>query len=169
MAIPDPPILRAPDVRLPEPAAPFLELPPPPVRRVVTAPGAFDGVISSNPKAAHTEITTGNFGDASAAVGSRSSRASSAALSSAAEILSKPRPSYTEEARRLRIEGEVLLEVLFAASGEARVLRTIRGLDRGLDQNAVAAARAIQFRPAKRGDMDVDSTAIVHIVFQLAY
>ena len=97
------------------------------------------------------------------------SRASDTALSSAAEILVKPRPAYTEEARRLRIEGEVLLEVLFEASGEARVLRTIRGLGHGLDENAIAAARAIQFRPAKRGDAAVDSTAVVHIVFQLAY
>ena len=123
----------------------------------------------SSPVAAHTEISTGSFGDASTAVGSRSRKASVPAISSAAEILLKPRPAYTEEARRLRIEGEVLLEVLFGASGEARVLRTIRGLGHGLDENAISAARAIQFRPAKRGDAAVDSAAVVHIVFQLAY
>ena len=169
LTIPDPPILRSPDIRLPESASPFIELPPPPVRRPVAIIGAFDGALPSSPVAAHTEITTGHFGDASTAVGSRSSKASGPAISSAAEILSKPRPSYTEEARHLRIEGEVLLEVLFAASGETRVLRTIRGLGHGLDENAISAARAIQFRPAKRGDAPVDSTAVVHIVFQLAY
>jgi hypothetical protein len=42
-------------------------------------------------------------------------------------------------------------------------------LGHGLDENAIAAARAIQFRPAKRGDTAADSTAVVHIVFQLAY
>jgi len=87
----------------------------------------------------------------------------------AAEILFKPRPAYTDEARRLRIEGEVLLEVLFAASGEARVLRTLRGLGHGLDESAIAAAHEIRFRPARRGDAPVDSSAVVHIVFQVAY
>jgi TonB family protein len=168
-AVPDPPILGSPDVRLPESTSPLVEFPPPPVRRVVAVTGVFDGAIPSNQAAAHTEITTGNFGDASTAVGSRSSRPAGAAISFAAEIVSKPRPSYTEEARRLQIEGEVLLEVLFAASGEARVLRTIRGLGHGLDENAISAARAIQFRPAQLRGAPADSTAVVHIIFQLAY
>ena len=85
------------------------------------------------------------------------------------EILSKPRPAYTEEARRQRIEGEVLLEILFAASGQVRVLGTVRGLGLGLDENAIVAAEAIHFRPAERAGIAMDSTAIVHIVFQLAF
>jgi TonB family protein len=123
-----------------------------------------------NQTAAHREITTGAFGDAGiAAAGSRPRKASEPPISSSAEILSKPRPAYTDEARRLKIEGEVLLEVLFSASGETRVLRMIQGLGHGLDENAITAARAIQFRPAKRGDAATDSTTVVHIVFQLAY
>ncbi len=170
LLVPAPPLLPSAAVRSPESAPPFIELPPPPVRRVVATTGVFDGAIPSNPAVAHAAITTGDFGDASTAVaGSHSSVAPEAAISSAAQILLKPRPVYTDEARRLRIEGEVLLEVLFSASGEARVLRTIRGLGHGLDENAIAAARAIQFHPAKRGDAAVDSTAVVHIVFQLAY
>jgi TonB family protein len=123
-------------------------------------------------------IATGAFGDASiAAMASRgvtsanqpANPSSASAGFSAAEILFKPHPAYTDEARRLRIEGEVLLEMLLAASGEARVLRTLRGLGHGLDENAIAAAREIRFRPARRGDAPVDSSAVVHIVFQVAY
>ena len=44
-----------------------------------------------------------------------------------AEITFKPTPVYTEEARKLHIEGEVLLEVVFEASGKLRVQRVIRG------------------------------------------
>jgi len=84
------------------------------------------------------------------------------------EILSKPSPAYTAEARAQKIEGEVLLEIQFSASGEARVLRLIRGLGHGLDESALAAVRAIRFRPARRDGAAVDSSAIVHIVFQLA-
>lgn len=168
--LPDPPLISSPVARSPEPAHPLIELPPPPVRRVVAATGAFDLTIPPTQASAHAEITTGTFGNASiAAAGARPIQNAPAAILSPAEILSKPRPEYTDEARRLRIEGEVLVEVLFRASGEAHVLRTIQGLGHGLDESAIAAANAIRFRPAKRGDAAVDSTAVVHIVFQLAY
>lgn len=85
------------------------------------------------------------------------------------QILSKPNPEYTAEARRQQIEGEATLEVVFSAAGEARVLRLIRGLGHGLDEAAIAAAQGIRFHPAERAGFPVDFTAIVHIVFQLAY
>lgn len=84
------------------------------------------------------------------------------------EIVSKPKPRYTDEARSKKIEGEVLLEIQFSASGEARVLRLVRGLGYGLDENAVAAALGIRFHPATRNGGAVDSAAVVHILFQLA-
>jgi len=85
------------------------------------------------------------------------------------EILWKPRPAYTEEARRLKIEGEVLVKVLFAASGEVKVLSVEKGLGHGLDEAALQAAANIRFKPAKRGGVAVDSTAVARITFQLAY
>ena len=163
------PAIQAAPIPVPAPMLKIPDIPPPQVRRVA-ATGAFDVTIPANQAVTQTAISTGTFGDATTAVaGSRSSRASDAPILSTAEILFKPRPVYTDEARRLRIEGEVLLEVLFAASGDTRVLRILRGLGHGLDENAITAAREVQFRPAKRGDMAVDSTAVVHIVFQLAY
>ena len=85
-----------------------------------------------------------------------------------AEILSKPTPIYTEEARSKRIEGEVLLEVVFEASGKLRVIKIVRGLGHGLDDSAVHAAEQIRFKPALRDGQPSDSTAVVHIIFQLA-
>ena len=84
-------------------------------------------------------------------------------------ILAKPNPAYSEEARALKIEGEVLLEVMFGANGTLQVIRVVQGLGHGLDENAVLAARKISFKPAARNGVAVDSTAIVHVVFQLAY
>jgi TonB family protein len=55
------------------------------------------------------------------------------------EIISKPNPIYTQEARELKIEGEVLLEVVFAPTGQLRLLRVERGLGHGLDEAAVRA------------------------------
>jgi TonB family protein len=85
------------------------------------------------------------------------------------EILFKPRPDYTQAARQLRLEGEVSLRVLFRANGEVRVMDVVRSLGHGLDENAVRAAQQIRFKPAMRQGQPVDSTATVHILFQLAY
>jgi TonB family protein len=85
------------------------------------------------------------------------------------EITYKPNPVYTDEARNLKLEGEVLLEVNFAANGQLHVNRVVRGLGHGLDEAAVAAANKMRFKPALRNGQATDSTAIVHVVFQLAY
>jgi TonB family protein len=88
---------------------------------------------------------------------------------SSVEILFKPNPAYTDEARNLKLEGEVLLEVLFSANGTLHVNHVVRGLGHGLDENAIAAANKIRFKPAMRSGQPMDATAIVHVVFQLAY
>ena len=91
-----------------------------------------------------------------------------AALTSQVEIIFKPKPSYTEEARKLNLEGEVLLEVMFGANGQLQVNRVVRGLGHGLDEAAVTAATKIKFKPAQRNGASVNSTAVVHVMFQLA-
>jgi len=85
------------------------------------------------------------------------------------EIIFKPKPDYTEEARKLRVEGEVLVNVLFKASGEISVLDVVHGLGHGLDEAAVRSAQQIRFKPALRAGQAVDWTATVHIIFQLAF
>lgn len=84
------------------------------------------------------------------------------------EIVFKPKPAYTDEARKLQLEGEVLLEVMFGANGQLHVSRVVRGLGHGLDEAAVTATNKIKFKPAQRNGSAVDSTAIVHVMFQLA-
>jgi len=85
-----------------------------------------------------------------------------------AEITYKPRPVYTEEGRRLKVQGEVLLEVVFTANGQVRVLRIVQGLGHGLDESAIQAAQKIQFKPALRDGQPADFQAILHVTFELA-
>jgi TonB family protein len=99
----------------------------------------------------------------------RAQQAETGPATAPVEIISKPNPVYTEEARRLRLQGEVLLEVLFGANGQLHVNRVVRGMGHGLDEAAVSAANKIRFKPAQHYNQPVDSTAIVHVVFQLAY
>lgn len=82
-------------------------------------------------------------------------------------ILSKPTPAYTDEARALRLEGDVVLEVEFCASSTVRVIRVVRGMGHGLDESATDAATQIRFRPALAGGRAVDFRTTVHIVFRL--
>jgi TonB family protein len=110
-------------------------------------------------------FSTQQFGQGPA----RPQQADSGPATTPVEIISKPNPVYTEEARQLRLQGEVLLEVSFGANGQLHVNRVVRGLGHGLDEAAISAANKMRFKPAQHYNQPVDSTAIVHVVFQLAY
>lgn len=146
------------------------------VRGVVASAGFGNGVATGDGSANSSAsrgvgtVRQGGFGDADVPVAApvRSKAADNPAKALPAEILSKPTPTYTEEARRLRIEGEVLLEVVFEASGRLRVVRVVSGLGHGLDESAVRAAQQIRFKPAVQDGQPTDSTAVLHIIFQLA-
>jgi TonB family protein len=115
-------------------------------------------------------IATGGFGAEQVVHGGpKIAPADSGPASTPVEITFKPNPVYTDDARNLKLEGEVLLEVSFSANGILHVNRVVRGLGHGLDEAAVAAANKIRFRPALRSGAPIDSTAIVHVTFQLAY
>ena len=132
--------------------------------------GKSTAAVTPSSSGGSSAVRTGAFGDArTAPEASRKAAASAPPPTVPVEILSKPAPAYTEEARRLRIEGEILVEVVFTAGGEVRVLRVLQGLGHGLDESAIQAAKQLRFRPARRDGLPVDSNAKLHILFQLAY
>jgi TonB family protein len=141
-------------------------------RGVVASTGFGNGTaVGDNRPHNSAAVQQSGFGDADVpappTVRSQAAAAAAAPLSPA-EILSKPTPVYTQEARSLKIEGEVLLEVVLQASGNLHVVRVVHGLGHGLDDNAVKAAEQIRFKPATRNGQPADSTVVLHIIFQLA-
>ena len=115
-------------------------------------------------------ISTGGFGSEQVVhQGPKIAPAETGPATTPVEITFKPNPVYTDEARSMKLEGEVLLEVTFYANGTLNVNRVVRGLGHGLDEAAVSAAKKIRFKPALRYSQPVDSTAVVHVTFQLAY
>jgi TonB family protein len=139
-------------------------------RGVVASAGFGNGVATGGTGGSHGAAQQAGFTDEQAAAPApRVKQASADANNKPVEILYKPRPVYTSEAVAKKIEGEVLLQVVFSASGDVRVERVIQGLGYGLNESAEAAARQIRFRPATQNGQPVDSSAIVHIVFELAY
>ncbi|MGD1079559.1 MAG: TonB family protein [Candidatus Sulfotelmatobacter sp.] len=140
-------------------------------RGVVASTGFGSGVATGNVSTPSPgTVRQAGFGDADVpappTVQSRPAQAEAKIIP--AEILSKPVPIYTDEARAKRIEGEVLLEVVLEATGKLRVLKVVRGLGHGLDDAAVHAAEQIRFKPALKDGQPSDSMAVLHIIFQLA-
>jgi TonB family protein len=138
---------------------------------VIASTGFGNGVAVGSPGGPpHGTVQQGGFGDENVAVAAPKVKqtANVAAKTTPVQILFKPTPAYSSEGRAKNIEGEVLLQVVFTASGDVKVLRVVQGLGYGLDETAQAAARQIRFKPAQQDGQTVDSTAIVHIVFQLA-
>ncbi len=133
----------------------------------VATPGQGDGRRSGRGSAG---VQTSGFGAQEIAQNTpHIQRVDSGPPATSVEITYKPNPVYTDDARSLKLEGEVLLEVAFLASGQLHVNRVIRGLGHGLDEAAIAAANKMRFKPAMQNGQAMDSTAIVHVVFQLAY
>lgn len=85
-----------------------------------------------------------------------------------AKIIEKPSPSYTEEARRLKIEGAVRLQLKFTADGRVEIQDVLSKLGHGLDEQAVRVAQQIKFKPAQLEGRDVESVVVISIIFQLA-
>lgn len=139
-------------------------------RRAVASAGFGNGVVGGTPGGTGTTRGTvastgfGNAAPAAPAVVPKPQQANFVAP----EVISEPRPQYTEEARSLRIEGEVTLQVRFSASGQVEVLRIVSGLGHGLDEQAKRVAEQIRFKPAMRNGQPVDDVTYIHIMFQLA-
>ncbi len=80
----------------------------------------------------------------------------------------KPASVYTEEAKKLNIQGSVDIEVVFRATGTVQILGIVHSLGHGLDESAMRSAEGIRFKPAMQDGHPVDQHTIVHIMFQLS-
>jgi len=83
------------------------------------------------------------------------------------KLLREVKADYTDDARRAGIEGEVVLEIVVRRDGSVGDVRVRRGLDRGLDQRAIAAVRQWRFSPATRRGAPVDVIVEVGVDFKL--
>ena len=63
-------------------------------------------------------------------------------------ILHRVKAKYTDEARRHKVQGALLLSVVFFNSGKVDDIKVVRGLSHGLNETAQAAAHQILFLPA---------------------
>jgi len=79
----------------------------------------------------------------------------------------KIEPEYSEEARKAKYSGTVLLSVIIDANGNTRDIHVIRPLGLGLDEKAIEAVSKWRFRPAMRNGKPVAVQAQVEVNFRL--
>ena len=82
-------------------------------------------------------------------------------------ILSKPDPQYTEEARRNRVTGTVVVRAVLAANGKVVAIFPTRRLPDGLTAQAIRAARRIKFVPAVKDGKPVSTAVQVEYNFNI--
>lgn len=83
------------------------------------------------------------------------------------QILYKEKAKFTEEARQNKIQGAVVLSLIFGANGTISNIRVVRGLPNGLSENAIAAAQKIRFTPAIKNGKPVSMRQNVEFNFNL--
>jgi len=86
---------------------------------------------------------------------------------SAPTIVFRVEPEYSEEARKARYEGTVLLEAIIKKDGRVDVLHLLRSLGFGLDQSAIQALKQWRFRPAMQDGKAVDAILNIEVSFNL--
>ena len=85
-----------------------------------------------------------------------------------AEILTRPEPGYTREARRAGVQGNVILRVLLLPNGKIDRVRVVRRVPFGLTENAIRAACEIKFKPAVKAGKEVSQWVQIEYGFRLA-
>jgi TonB family protein len=141
------------------------------IRGTVASTGFGNGVANPPPPSTKKgNVQSTGFADQTVAAEAPKKKAvNGESATTPVDILDKPRPVYTAEGRSMKIEGDVVLEIVFLANGTIQVNRVISGLGHGLDEAATRAAQQIKFKPAKREGQAVDFPARVRIEFRLAY
>jgi len=84
-----------------------------------------------------------------------------------AQIIAKPEPLYTEEARRNQVTGTVRLRLILSASGQVTGITPLTKLPDGLTERAIEAARKINFTPAEKDGRKVSQYVTIEYNFNI--
>ena len=86
---------------------------------------------------------------------------------SAPAVLAKVEPEYSEEARKAKFQGTVMLYIEVDENGKPKNLRVVRALGLGLDEKAIEAVSRWKFRPGFKDGKAVTVAATVEVNFRL--
>ncbi|HWZ83012.1 MAG TPA: energy transducer TonB [Terriglobales bacterium] len=78
-----------------------------------------------------------------------------------------PEPDYSEEARKAKYQGSVVLQIVVGADGLPKDMRIARSLGMGLDEKALEAVRQWRFEPGTLNGHAVPVVVNVEVNFRL--
>ena len=90
-----------------------------------------------------------------------------AQLQTPPKVVSKVEPDYTDDARNAKIQGTVVLSVIVDTLGRAQKIRVTKSLDKGMDQQAIAAIEKWHFAPGIKDGKPVRAAATIEVNFHL--
>jgi TonB family protein len=82
-------------------------------------------------------------------------------------VIFKVEPEYSEEARKAKFQGTVVLFIVVDEHGNPRDLRVLRPLGLGLDQKAIEAVQKWKFKPGMKDGHAVPVQATIEVNFRL--
>ena len=79
----------------------------------------------------------------------------------------EPDPPYSEEARKAKYQGTVVLSIIVDAQGAVHNVQVVKPLGLGLDENALRTVKTWKFKPAERNGVPVAVQVTIEISFRL--
>ena len=76
-------------------------------------------------------------------------------------------PEYSEEARKARFQGVVILDTIVLEDGSIQVVKVAQGVGFGLEEKAIDAVRRWKFKPARMNGKPVPVSLNVEVNFNL--
>jgi TonB family protein len=76
-------------------------------------------------------------------------------------------PEYSEEARKAKYSGFVLLSIIVNTDGRAEEIRVVKSLGMGLDEKAIEAVQKWRFKPGRNRGGPVKVRAQIEVNFRL--
>ncbi|HKW17927.1 MAG TPA: energy transducer TonB [Terriglobales bacterium] len=86
---------------------------------------------------------------------------------SAPKAVYAPDPEYSEEARKAKYQGTVVLSLVVGADGMPRDIKVARSLGLGLDEKAIEAVKTWKFEPGTKDGKPVATYASIEVQFRL--
>jgi protein TonB len=86
---------------------------------------------------------------------------------SAPKLIYSVEPEFSEEARKAKTAGNVLVELVVDPQGRPQNVRVVRGVGMGLDEKAIEAVKQYKFQPAMEAGKPVAVRLDVDVEFQI--
>jgi periplasmic protein TonB len=108
-----------------------------------------------------------NMGGGGPGLGGNGRNAVATSVDSMPRLLNKPRPNYTEEARKNKVQGTIRAKVLVGSDGSVKSVGLLSHLADGLDEQAITAIHEMRFSPAMKSGQPVSYYVTLEVEFNL--